>query len=52
MEVYVTIKLNVNTDIEDICEVIDELSNNSDYSFASTENIKIVSTEWVDASLG
>ena len=46
---YITIKVKVKYDLP-VDELIDELGSECSYDFPSTENVEVVSQEWLDTS--
>lgn len=46
---YITIKVKVKSDLP-VDELIDELGSECSYDFPSTENVEVVSQEWLDTS--
>ena len=47
---YATIKIEVSTDLSP-AEAVEEFTSDCDYFIKSTDNIKVVNTEWLETNL-
>lgn len=48
---YAVVRITVTSDAyEDVIGVIEEFGEEADYNFDSTDNVKVVDTEWIDTS--
>lgn len=49
-ELYMIIKVLVESTLPD-ADVIEEIEQNSDYDIKSTDEVKVLHTEWIDTRL-
>lgn len=47
-KLLVTIAVEVESDFTALADVVDEFGSDCDYSLPSTDNVKVLNTEWLD----
>lgn len=48
---YVLVRIEVVTELEDVAEIVSEFESDTDYSFGDTDNLTVIDTEFLSTEL-